>query len=342
MHTKEMVDTAPDSSSVVKRSQTRDPSTALAVLLFASDLRAGFNARPGWQSIWRFNSGGYGGRLAQRPRKGRGHSAPIAVASGAAVASEVGVRKQWGCFQKIWCMNLDRRPERWEFMVEQFLDLRMPVQRLSAVDGQTLDARKLAEQGLIAPSALLRYYLPAEQKLFGTDLTDGSIGCALSHMVIWKDIIHMVDRGQASPDSMFLVIEDDCQFVNGFSEQLLLERLKHVPDDWEMIYLGGQDLMHEHHQYTVAEGVRRLYKGFRETTAYVINVAGAKACLDVTIPMYWQVDTHLNDVSLREGLRKKEPGDTDYTMKPRGYCLWPPMVSQDRDSFKTDVQKGEH
>lgn len=248
----------------------------------------------------------------------------------------------WRSFERIYCVNLDRRPERWTFMQDQFVRLRMPVQRWSAVDGQTLNVPHLAEVGIIAKEALPRYFLPNDQKLFGTDLTDGGIGCALSHMMIWRDIINLCGAGSATSKSMFLVIEDDCQFADGFNEEVVLERMSHVPSDWELVYLGGQDLLHRQHQYQVSQGVRRLYKGFRETTAYVINEKGAKTALEVCVPMHWQVDTHLNDESLREGLRPPRPDEKDYTMRPRGYCLWPPIVTQLHDAFPTDVQKCEH
>eukprot|EP00747_Dinoflagellata_sp_TGD_P214914 gnl/TRDRNA2_/TRDRNA2_87714_c0_seq1.p1 gnl/TRDRNA2_/TRDRNA2_87714_c0~~gnl/TRDRNA2_/TRDRNA2_87714_c0_seq1.p1 ORF type:complete len:278 (-),score=43.08 gnl/TRDRNA2_/TRDRNA2_87714_c0_seq1:38-871(-) len=252
------------------------------------------------------------------------------------------VERPWCSLEHIYCVNLDRRPERWSYMQAQFSRLQMPVQRFSAVDGSKLDVPHLAEVGLIAKEALPRYHLPREQKLFGTDLTDGGIGCALSHMMIWKDVIRRVIAGSATADSVFLVVEDDCQFLPDFSEQRLRERLAHVPDDWEIVYLGGQDLMGRQHLYEVAPGVRRLYKGFRETTAYVVRDAGAKAALEVCVPMYWQVDTHLNDPSLRQGLRPIKDGDAEYTMRPRGYCLFPPLVEQPRDAFPTDVQKCEH
>jgi len=248
----------------------------------------------------------------------------------------------WQSLHRTFCINLDRRPERWSFMQEQFTKLRMPVQRWTAVDGKTLDVPHLAQVGIIAKEAMPRYYLPLEQKLFGTDLTDGGNVCALSHMTIWKEIIEQCSSGSADEKSNFLVIEDDCGFADGFNEHVLLERLSHVPDDWEIIFLGGQDLLHRGHQYEVGPGVRRLYKGFRETTAYLINLAGAKACLEVSVPMYWQIDTHLNDESLREGLRPPRPDEKEYTMRPRGYCLWPPIVGQKREGFPTDVQKVEH
>lgn len=227
-------------------------------------------------------------------------------------------------------------------MQSQFIALQMPVQRWSAVDGQALNVPRLAEVGIIAKEAMPRYYLPLDQKLFGTDLTDGGIGCALSHMMIWREIIRQSIEGKADEASAFLILEDDCEFIDGFSEEMLRRRLAEVPSDWELVYLGGQDLLHRQHFYQVAPGVRRLYRGFRETTAYLINVAGAKACLEVCIPLHWQVDTHLNDESLREGLRPGRSEEKDYTMRPRGYCMWPPMVSQQREAFPTDVQKTEH
>jgi len=249
----------------------------------------------------------------------------------------------WGhLYYQAYCINLDRRPERWRFMQDQFNRLRMPVLRWPAVDGAGLNVPHLAELGIVAKEALPRYFLPEEQKLFGTDLTAGGIGCALSHMMIWRDIIAKCTARETEPRDQFLVIEDDCFFDDQFSESLLAERLSHVPEDWEIVFLGGQDLLRRQHEYQVGQGVRRLYKGFRETTAYVINMAGAKTALEVCIPMYWQVDTHLNDESLRDGLRPPRPGETDFTMRPKGYCLWPPLVAQHRERFSTDVQKVEH
>ncbi|CAE6964920.1 unnamed protein product [Symbiodinium natans] len=275
-------------------------------------------------------------------RKARSRLGGLAALSSAATAVRPSEAIGWQSLAHIYCMNLDHRPERWEFMQKQFQKLRMPVERFSAVNGRDLDVPELAMNGVIAMEALPRYYLPDEQKLFGTDLTAGGIGCALSHMLIWRDIIQKCAEDGVDPRAPFLVIEDDCEFAQGFSEEVLLERLSHVPQDWEIVYLGGQDLLRRQHLYEVGQGVRRLYKGFRETTAYVINDAGAKACLEVSVPLYWQIDTHMNDESLREGLKPPKPGHADHTMHPRGYFLWPGIVAQQRDGFPTDVQKVEH
>lgn len=238
----------------------------------------------------------------------------------------------WQSLTAVYCVNLHRRPERWEFMQDQFAQLQLPVERWRAVDGQCLDIHALVSAGLVCEEVLPRYLLPDEKKLFGIDLTAGGIGCALSHMQIWKDVI---ERFPDDDKGRFLVLEDDCQFLPSFGEDCLNERLSHVPDNWQMVFLGGADLMGRQSALEVRPGVRRLYKGFRETTAYVINVVGCKACLEVSVPLSWQIDTHLTE-------NEVEAGGVSYTVKPMGYCLFPPLVEQARDRFRTDVQKQEH
>jgi len=104
----------------------------------------------------------------------------------------------------------------------------------------------------------------------------------------------------------------------------------------------------------ITPGVRRNYKGFRETIAYLLTVAGAKACMEVCIPLRWQIDTHLNDGSLRDTyiggtpdkpmLIRCNPGphsehpNQEYTLYPIAYCLYPPIVLQTHKRFPTDVQ----
>jgi len=259
-----------------------------------------------------------------------GRSVRVGIA--ASVAEEYGL--PWQRLRAVYCVNLDRRPERWSFMQGQFARLRLHARRWPAIDGREIDINGLADGGLVQRDALARYFLPDEQKLFGVDLTAGGVGCALSHMQVWKDVIEHND--EADDSACFLVLEDDCKFLPEFDEQLLFSRLEHVPKDWQIVFIGGTDLMRRQAALEVAPGVRRLYRGFRETTAYLITVSGCKACLEVSVPMSWQIDTHLteNEVELPDGI--------SYTVKPRGYCLFPPLVEQERDLFKTDVQKVEH
>lgn len=86
----------------------------------------------------------------------------------------------------------------------------MPAERWSAVDGRRLDFKALEELvygGELSAEAVQRLFLPNQQKVFGMDLTPGAIGCALSHMEIWLDIMTRHGEGEFRGDerSQFLV-----------------------------------------------------------------------------------------------------------------------------------------
>jgi len=59
----------------------------------------------------------------------------------------------------------------------------------------------------------------------------GAWGCAQTHLRLWEDAMNN-DRGA------ICVFEDDCAFADDFAARLG-PFLAAVPDDWDMIYLGG-------------------------------------------------------------------------------------------------------
>lgn len=245
-------------------------------------------------------------------------------------------RRAWSDFRAIYCINLDRRQNRWRFMKKQFDKFGMLVEKWRAVDGNELDLAKLVEDGFLSLQAIGRFLMPDDQKVYGIDLTPGAIGCAMSHMQIWMDIVEIVSHEDFGLDeAYFLVVEDDCRFLPGFSEELLKKRLEEVPEDWEMVYLGGVDAAGRQDELQISPGVRRAYSGFRTTTGYAITGAGAKAALEVTRPLCWQLDTHLTENELAYAV------DISYTVSPMAYCLHPPLVEQAKELFTTDVQKDD-
>jgi len=236
---------------------------------------------------------------------------------------------------------LDRRPERWAFMQEQFRRLGMPTRRWPAVDGRDLDLADLVASGDLRQEALSRLFMPDDAKVFGLDLTPGAIGCAMSHIQVWIDI--MQRRGNDEFDGtdreqVFLVVEDDCEFLPGFSEEGFRARLAEVPEDWELVFLGGVDAIGVQDLLQISPGIRRVYNGSRETTGYIINVQGVRSALEVCTPLMWQLDTQLT----MSGRTCEWNPDIMYTTKPMSYIFWPPLVEQDKEAFPTDVQKDQH
>lgn len=54
---------------------------------------------------------------------------------------------------------------------------------------------------------------------------------------------NMYEDWKKHPKDNILIIEDDCVFVDGFNEKLN-DYIKHVPEDWDMLYFGGNHNTH--------------------------------------------------------------------------------------------------
>jgi hypothetical protein len=117
-------------------------------------------------------------------------------------------------FERVVCLNLDRRSDRWEAFCQRLppdWPFAEPI-RWSAVDGQDLTMADLPtwwNQGV--------YHR----------------GCYLSHLAILASVIES--------NCPTLILEDDACCADQFSARIgpILDAL---PADWEQFYLGGQFL----------------------------------------------------------------------------------------------------
>lgn len=239
-------------------------------------------------------------------------------------------------FDACYVLNLDRRTDRWAHTQRQLQRARIAsflkpggpgICRVSGVDGSQLDLAGLHAQGILTDQGYQRAQLPLEEKLFGMDLTMGAIGCALGHRAVWERVV-------AAGHTAALVLEDDVEFHHKFSRQFA-QRWARVPADWGVVHLGGLDLLASGKppRPYCGEGIRLAYQGHRELTAYVIHAASAARCLELSVPMTWQVDTHINSCL------EEDPAAQDrYIADPKTYVFQPSLVIQ-ITSFGTDVQK---
>jgi len=115
-------------------------------------------------------------------------------------------------FEKIYCINLDRRPDRWEESLKEFEKLNINVERVSAIDGQT-----------IIPPTGFRYPV-------------GAFALLLTHIQIIQNAIR---NGYKN----FLLFEDDVTFIDDFYEKFNA-KIQYLPNDWDMFYLGGNHIFH--------------------------------------------------------------------------------------------------
>lgn len=106
---------------------------------------------------------------------------------------------------KIYCINLDRRPDRWQLAKEQFDKHNLIVERFGAIDARDF---KLS---------------------YPTD--NGNNGCTLSHYFI-------IERAKILGFESVMIFEDDVELHEDF-DFILNAAMDYLPQNWDMLYFGG-------------------------------------------------------------------------------------------------------
>lgn len=115
----------------------------------------------------------------------------------------------------------------------------------------------------------------------GRELTPGELGCALSHIKIYRRIV-------AQHQAAAIIFEDDIDLEAGFKS--VIAATEHFPTDWELMLLGHySQLATERETRASFRGRRKLVDGFEAvrlvelaygTHAYMITFNGAKKLLE--------------------------------------------------------------
>jgi len=126
-------------------------------------------------------------------------------------------KTEWDGIDKIFIINLDRRRDRWNKLMEEEPHLNNDkLTRVSAVDGQTLTLTKPI------------YDLFSKNSF---EWKKGVIGCNLSHLQVWMKILK-------ETGNYFLILEDDVRFDKE-KMKLWNEAFSCIPEDADLLYLGG-------------------------------------------------------------------------------------------------------
>lgn len=177
----------------------------------------------------------------------------------------------------IHLINLPRRKDRLErFKNNHPEDWIKNVCIKPAVDGRALNMT----------TAIARLFAPNDFKW-----KKAILGCALSHLSLWKSLAN-----ETSAVENYLILEDDVKFAPGWVQNIWMEASKHIPDDYDVLYLGGVLPPNREAFKSVLEPVNNFWARvlpntiFRQpepTTyfhfcnySYILTKAGAKKVLD--------------------------------------------------------------
>lgn len=112
-------------------------------------------------------------------------------------------------FSKIFCINLDKRTERYEECLKEFKKINIEVERISAIDGKPIFKEGLHKNA-------------------------GAYGLMLTNIKIFENAIQNNYKN-------ILILEDDVKFNDNFNE-IFNEKIKSLPDNWDLLYLGGNNM----------------------------------------------------------------------------------------------------
>ena len=129
-------------------------------------------------------------------------------------------------FDKIYLITLKRSTDRHQIIHKTLQGLNYKI--FWGVDGNELDIVELQRDGLYHSN--LTKLLRKRKGENPRDLTNAQIGCALSHVRVYQDILN-------NNYNKALIFEDDLIIdLNGLKSLKL--SLNELPEDWELLYLG--------------------------------------------------------------------------------------------------------
>ena len=126
-------------------------------------------------------------------------------------------------------INLKKRPDRYERIVNQVQGLPLQLERFEAFDGHEVDMENETMKHLFRkdPSFVKR-------SPYNVPLPKGAIGCTLSHLEIWKTI--------ANGNENVLILEDDAVFDKEFRRKFfIVQQLLSENNWWNVCHLGSHD-----------------------------------------------------------------------------------------------------
>lgn len=200
---------------------------------------------------------------------------------------------------RIFVVNLAKSTDRMASIAAQLMERKVKYERIEAVYGKSLSKEEYGRSVSSLHAFLAR----------GRKLTDGEVGCALSHLEIYRKMIaEQIPVAVALEDDIIL----DPRFTRAFDEiEMFVDVGK--PQVVMLSTLGSRD--------AGRTGIVKTTSAIC-TDGYVLTLPAAKIILHANYPVVTVADSWSR-------WRRR------YGLETYRYC--PPVVSQDIERFGTDV-----
>lgn len=167
-------------------------------------------------------------------------------------------------FDKIYCINLEGRKDRWKESLDEFKKHNFIADRYNAIDGKIVES-------------------------LGR-LSRGEHGCLLSHL-------NVIKKAKENNLSKVLVLEDDVEFSEDMTEKFFsyIQEIK----DWDIIYFGAYHALNNpYNPYPLIKITDHLYKTIHSVAAhcYAVNSTVYNALIEEISKKSKPLDDHHTEI----------------------------------------------
>jgi glycosyl transferase family 25 len=181
-------------------------------------------------------------------------------------------------------INMKKDKERLDYIKKQCQKANIKFERFNGIDGTKLNIDKLQKNKSIEIHKN-SFFNHNKQ---GRNSLKGSIGCALTHKAIWKQITN-------SDKKNTLIFEDDVIIPKNFFKKFN-SYSKQIPNDWDIIFLGGVRIFGKHITKNIIKAVPTPNNIMNNCGlyAYIINKNSAQKLVKKSNPINNYIDIQIN------------------------------------------------
>ena len=181
-------------------------------------------------------------------------------------------------------INMKKDKERLDYIKKQCQKANIKFERFNGIDGTKLNIDKLKKNKSIEIHK--NSFFNHDRQ--GRSSLKGSIGCALTHKKIWKQIIN-------SDKKNTLIFEDDVIIPKNFFKKFN-SYSKHIPNDWDIIFLGGVRISGKHITKNIIKAVSTPNNIMNNCGlyAYIVNKHSAQKLINKCNPINNYIDIQIN------------------------------------------------